>query len=328
MNARERFQRLVRGQQVDRMFYLEEPIRKEVLERWYEEGLSRSVGVENYLDFFGLDRYVYLHLPLRPPRGRLRSAGDFGRLENHYLKRSETFQHPAFWQEEAKRRRHRDFPLGFMGWRGFLQPLFTRNQEWQSLQDVLLALYDFPNLVKSALDLVTACYVEIIELAAEYLDPDFGIISEPIASRSSPVISPSMIDQFLVPCYRKIVDCFHGLEIRPVIFRSWCNVTSLIPLILKAGIDAVWIGQGADLINYQRLRTEHPDLLLIGGLDADALAESPQAIREEVSNKLPNLLKRGRYLPTIDDNPRENVPYRNYQFYRSLLREVCEEAGL
>lgn len=84
MNARERFRRLTRGEPADRMFYLEEPIRKEVLERWCAEGLSRRVTAEDYRDFFGLDCYAYLHLPLQPSRGELRSAGEFRRLEKHY----------------------------------------------------------------------------------------------------------------------------------------------------------------------------------------------------------------------------------------------------
>lgn len=133
-----------------------------------------------------------------------------------------------------------------------------------------------------------------------------------------------MFEEFLLPCYRKIVDCFHGLAIRPVIFRSWCDVVPVIPLVRQADVDGLWIGQSADLADYVGLRHEYPDLLLIGGIDADVLATGHEAIRREVTTKVPNLLRSGRYLPTIDDNPRENVPYSNYRFYRKLLWEVCE----
>jgi hypothetical protein len=62
-------------------------------------------------------------------------------------------------------------------------------------------------------------------------------------------------------------------------------------------------------------------LLLIGGLDSRVLLRGPDEIRAEVMNIVPPLLERGHYLPTIDDNPRENVPYASYLAYRQVLNE-------
>jgi hypothetical protein len=102
------------------------------------------------------------------------------------------------------------------------------------------------------------------------------------------------------------------------------NVAPLIPLVIEAGVDGIWIGQASHLTDYTALRREYPRLLLVGGIDADVLSKNKQAIRAEVTSKVPSLLRAGRYFPTIDDNPRENIPYENYEFYREVLREVCE----
>jgi len=326
MNSRDRFLQVARGQGVDRVPYLEEELRKEVLERWYGEGLSRSVTENNYREFFGLDRYEYIYLDLEPRRGGLRSKEDFKRLEEAYRDDPPEFQTAQFWQGKAREYGQRDFPLGITGWRGFMLPLFTHEREWDSLRDVLLGLYDHPGLVKSALELVAECYIEALRLAFQYLDFDFGVVSEPIASSSGPVISPEMFQEFISPCYRRIIDFFHGCGVDVVIFRSMNNVKPMLPIAVEAGVDGIWVTQSAGIIDYADLRRGYPDLLLMGGLDSNVLAQDESAIRAEVTAKVPPLLASGRYLPSIDDNPRENVPYRNYSFYRRVLREVCEEA--
>ena len=324
MNSRERFLRVARGQKVDRVPYLEEEIREEVLERWYGEGLSRSVTEDNYPEFFGLDRYEYIYLGLEPRRGGLRSKEDFKRLEQAYRNDLPDFRRPQFWQEKAAEYEERDFPLGITGWRGFMLPLFAHEREWDSLRDVLLGLHDHPELVKSALELVADCYIETLRLAFQYLDFDFGVVSEPIASSSGPVISPEMFREFVLPSHKKIVDFFHGCGIDVVIFRSMNNVKPLLPIAVEAGVDGIWVTQSAGIVDYADLRRDYPDLLLIGGLDSHVLAQDEGAIRAEVTTRVPPLLASGRYMPSIDDNARENVPYGNYSFYRRVLREVCE----
>ena len=324
MDSRERFLRTARGRPADRVAYLEEPARSEVLERWYEEGLSRCVTEDNYREFFGLDRYDYIYLPLEPARGTLRSREDFESLEEAYRGDRQDFRRPGFWRDKADQYGSRDFPLGVMAWRGFMLPLFTHRREWESFQDVFLALFDYPEQVKSALGLVADCCVEAMDLALRHLDFDFAVVSEPIASRSGPIISPAAFRELVLPCYRKIIDFLHGRGVDLVVFRSICNVKPILPLVVEAGVDGIWVTQTDGVIDYAELRRDYPDVLLIGGIDATVLAGDRDAIRTEVMAKVPTLLAGGRYLPALDDNPRANVPYQNYSYFNKLLREVCE----
>jgi uroporphyrinogen decarboxylase len=321
MDARERFLRTARGQTVDRVPYLEEVTREEVLARWYEEGLNRTVTEDNYREFFGLDRYESIYPALEPKGGTLRNPDDFRKVEEEYRTGLPDFRQPRFWQEKAAKYRDRDFPLGITGWRGFMLPLFTHEQEWDSLQDALLALYDYPELMKSVLDLVADCFIDTIRLALRYLNFDFGLVSEPIASSAGPVISPNMFREFILPCHRKIVDFFHEIGIDVVIFKSMSNVKALLPLAVESGVDGIWITQMEGTIDYVALRRDYPELLLMGGIDSRVLVEGEDAIRAEVETKVPPLLAQGKYLPSIDDNPRENIPYKNYLAYRHILRE-------
>jgi len=325
MDARERFHRVAGGQAVDRVPYLEEVIRVEVLRRWHREGLSRDVTEENYRRSFGLDKHEYSYLAMQPPfRGSLKSRRDFQRLQDAYRSYLPDFRQPQFWRQKADEHRERDYLLGIMGWRGFMLPLFTHKREWSSLSEVLLALHDHPQEMKDTLELVADCYIGTARLALQHLEFDFSLVSEPIASPTGPVISPAMYREFVLPPVKRIIGFFKERGARPVIYRSLSNANSIIPMAVEAGVDGLWVNQTTRVVDYLALRKTYPDLLLMGGLDSTVLARDEAAIQAEVNAKVPFLLSGGRYLPFLDDNPRENVPYKHYAFYRQALRRACE----
>ena len=321
MNSRERFRGVSRGLKVDRIPLFEEEIREEVLAAWHLQGLNRRVILENYRHFFAVERLEYIYLWFEPRPGALGEEADFRRIEEGYRNDLPEFRCPRYWQEKAHEYASRDFPLGVSGWRGFMLPLFSREREWDSLQDVLLGLYDHPGLVQSALSLVAECHMETIRLALRYLDFDFGVLLEPIASPAGPLISPQMFREFVLPHYRQIVDFFHQNGIGTVLFRSMCDVGPLLPSIVEAGVDGFWIGQVHGVVDYLELRRQYPNLLLVGGIDALALLRDRRAISQEVGRQVPTLLDGGRYLPGLDDRPRENIPYQNYLHFRRALQD-------
>jgi hypothetical protein len=77
-------------------------------------------------------------------------------------------------------------------------------------------------------------------------------------------------------------------------------------------------------MQYPRLRRQFgPDIALIGGIDAAALAGDESSIRGAVTETVPGLLASGRYLPCLDDRPRGNIPLAHYRLYRRLLAEIA-----
>lgn len=314
---------MARGQRTDRMLFLEEEIREEVLEQWRRQGLSRDVDAGNYREFFSIDRMDYLYLDIAPRSGPLRAGADFERIEEGFRSDLPDFRRHSFWDQKAVEYCRRDFPLGVTGWRGFMLPLFAREREWDSLQDVLLALYDHPGRVKSSLAVVAETYRKTISLALEHIEFDFGVILEPIASRSGPIISPEMFREFVLPHHKEMVEFFHSRGVEVVVFKASSNVLPILPSVIESGVDGLWISQTGDEVDYADLRAKYPDTLLIGGIDARILTRDGTAIAEEVQRRVAPLLDKGRYLPGLDDRPRENWPLRGYQAYREALRECC-----
>jgi hypothetical protein len=80
-----------------------------------------------------------------------------------------------------------------------------------------------------------------------------------------------------------------------------------------------------EAMEYQRLRREYgPEIALIGGIDSTALLRGETGVRRAVDETAPPLLSQGRYLPCLDDRPRDNTPFAMYALYRKLLAEIAE----
>jgi len=129
---------------------------------------------------------------------------------------------------------------------------------------------------------------------------------------------------------RRIEQIESDLERHGVTLKVFCttggDLGSLIPPLVDAGINVLWVSNiMSSSMEYARLRRElGPDLGLIGGIDASALTESDDAVRREVGETAPPLLAGGRYIPCLNDRPRENVPFARYALFRELLSELAE----
>lgn len=334
MNSRQRFLAVMKGEKVDEIPFFEEEIREEVLAEWRRQGLDSWVTEENCLDYFGLDRRETISVRFSPVEGGIEGKEDLERVIRHYREHPVEFLQGEFWEEKARHYHGRDFPLGTIGWNGFQLPLFppdpeNEHNEWENLVNLYCQLRDNPEAVKEALSFIADYYISITALACKHLELDFIILSEPIASASGPVISPRDFNEFVVPQYRKLVSAYRRMGIPQIVFRSISNIRPLLPTVIETGFDGIWITQIMNAgIDYVQLGEQYPDMALMGGIESIALLESGASVTEEVRRKAIPLLKRGRWLPALDDNVRVNIPYKRFLKYRRVLLACCAGQGL
>jgi uroporphyrinogen decarboxylase len=65
-----------------------------------------------------------------------------------------------------------------------------------------------------------------------------------------------------------------------------------------------------------------------GNIDKRALAMGKEATKREVMSKVPFLLEKGGYFPSVDHLVPPDVPFENYCYYINLLREIAGMAKL
>jgi uroporphyrinogen decarboxylase len=102
------------------------------------------------------------------------------------------------------------------------------------------------------------------------------------------------------------------------------NLNELIPLWLESGINYVnplEVAAGNDAV---AIRKKYGKALILSGtIDKRALAKGEEATREEVMSKVPFLLERGGYFPSVDHSVPPDVTFENYCYYINLIRDVA-----
>jgi len=330
MNARERFLETLRFGEPDRVPHYDQSVREDTLERWHREGLPRDVSVEEFFELdhwelFGPREDVSLNLYRIPEfEGELKTRPDFERLKQSYDPTTPE-RYPTDWDQHARRWQDRDYPVGITAWRGFFQSLAVG--DWQSLLNLLYMIHDAPGLLTEMVEFLADFILVVIERALSEVEFDYAILDEPIASHHAPVIAPASFHRFVIPAYRRIVNCLRAAGIEVIIFDTHGAVKPLIPLCLEAGVNALWCGAArASGVSYVELREEFGrDLLLIGGLDERVLEQDRRAIEEEILSQVPPLLEQGGYVPLVDGRVRSWVPFENYVYYREWIRKLSQE---
>jgi hypothetical protein len=324
MTQKERFMGTMLGTGADRFpFYDLEPD-EETLERWHREGLPQGTSAADYFHLephcsvgLMLRSYPYFHKAediLTDPYSfdRYYNPDEPSRYARNFVQRAENLA-----------RQGRVIYVDASGG-GLLQMLGVG--DWPSLVAASLALVDSPRMVEALVDRTTDFYCVCLERVLSQVKVDYAALYEPIAANTGPVISPAMFERFAMPGYRKVLGLLNRYEVPLRIFcTTGGDLGSLLPLVIEAGINGLWISsiRSANM-QYPRLRHEYgPEIALIGGIDATALARDEPAVRRAVEETALPLLEGGRYLPCLDDRPRGNISFARYELFRRILAEIA-----
>lgn len=200
--------------------------------------------------------------------------------------------------------------------------LFGWIRNWMGFEGVTVMLYDDPGLVEEIVEHIAAFVLRVVERAVREVDFDFGSMWEDMCFNHGPIISPAMFERYLVPRYRRITDFLkqHGAEV--VYVDCDGNINELVPLWLKGGVNTMFpveVGGGSDP---RAIRERYGDRVrLMGGVDKHALIAGRKAILAELKRVEP-LAQMGGYIPHVDHRVPPDVTYENYLYYLDAKRDL------
>jgi len=320
MNAQQRFIQALSYQSTDRVPYLDEGIREEVLDEWYTQGLPRN---ENLDELFHYDPREEIDPDLEPrpyPRRWPRTLSDLGWFSRR-LNPAGRSRLPKGWVKKVKAWQNRDYPLILRVHQGFFLTLGVG--DWRRFYDVIYLTKDQPKLVGGMMMAQGEFAARLAERILGEAKVEAVLFSEPIGGNNGPIISPRMYRDFMLASYRPMMEVFRRFQVPLVIMRTYANPRPLLPGMFELGANCLWACETPPgEMDYLELRKEFGrGLRLIGGIDSDALRIGKEAIRKELA-KVPELLSQGGYIPLLDGRVRADVPYENYVDYRRLLEEI------
>lgn len=361
MTHRERFDRLFRGEAVDRapfVDYMGPCNYPSCLPRWKTEGLNKDADIEEVRRILGFDYVRGIYLPAVPlffpefEQETLRREGDKRYSRNRWggieiqqdgsefmpLTLKGAVKDRESWERVRDRLGRKDIASRFS--RDFDErcrraaegdlPIYAGDlpmgffgalREIFGFNELMYAFYDEREIVKEVLDALCDLWIELVAHIQARVKLDYFFIWEDMCSKSGPLISPGMFREFLLPRYRRFTHAIRAGGCGHIIVDSDGDERPLIPLWLEGGVDIVFPFESQFGLDIREVRDQYPELGIIGGVNKRALEFDRHEMDKELA-KVPYMLESGRYIPCCDHGVTNQVSWDNYRYFYERLREL------
>ncbi len=190
-------------------------------------------------------------------------------------------------------------------------------------ENLCIACYDEPELIKDILDTIGDTAVKIIERTSDIVTIDNLFIHEDMAGKSGPLMGPIQIDEFLAPYYKQCWDCASAYGTKLFSQDSDGNIMAVIDSFLKCGVNIFYPFEPAAGMDMVEARAKYGKAFAVkGGLDKLALREDKATIRKELEYKLGKSMLKGGTAFALDHRIPNGVSIENYRYYVELAREM------
>ena len=307
-------------------FDMDEPLLNVPLERWFvppfEEEVLEDHGdwvlrrtKEGMVERNRKDRTGFPHWV----QGAVANREDWERIKGERLRPTLEGRLPQEWPSLVKEFRGRSYPL-YIGQHP--AGLYGGTRLLLGQEQVLTAFYDHPTLVHDIMDYLTDFYISLYDQVLQQVEVDAAFIWEDLCYKNGPLISPEMFREFMLPNCKKLTGCLrdHGIEV--IMVDTDGDARRLIPLLMEGGVNMlspVEANAGMDVVE---LSESFPELRLLGGIDKLKIAAGREAIDEELQRKIPIMLDRGGYIPTVDHGVPPGISWEDFKYYREKLNTM------
>ncbi len=358
MNARERYRAVTHFEKPDRPFLTGWGIWPETAARWRNEGwdgrpleeifprdpvlgipvsagpwppfrkrtIEETAEIILYVDHEGIVKREFkgdLGWSSMPQfvRFPVETERDFDRLARTKLSPNLGKRLPKDWNTKIKEWRNRAVPIMYFmdRWGGFFGPL----RNLVGVKRLCRAFYEEPDFLEKMMDQRVELILAILERVLADVDIDAFGFWEDMAYKNGPLLSPRMFEEFMVPRYRIVCDYLRERDVDLICVDSDGDVNSLIPLWLKAGLNAIWPLEVQASMDVRWLREAYGKrLVMFGGIDKRALAKGKTAIEAEVDRVWP-VVGTGGYIPHTDHSIPPDVSWENFGHYSTYMAARC-----
>jgi len=160
---------------------------------------------------------------------------------------------------------------------------FWQMREWLGFEGLCIAFMDEPGLVAEMADFWRGFGLAVIETAAAQIPIDSIFISEDMAFKAHPMISPALAREYLLPVYIDWIKAARKHGVQLIDMDSDGYIDDLIPLWIEAGFDVcdpIEVAAHNDIALYRRKYGE--SIAYTGGIDKRAIAAGGEVMRAEV----------------------------------------------
>lgn len=221
---------------------------------------------------------------------------------------------------EALKQRHpddRDYPLGVN-----CGSMIGKIRDMLTFEGLAYAGFDYPDMVE---DMVETC-CQLVEHSLDQLLPhfDFDFASgwEDICFKNGPIVSVDFFRDVVMPRYKRISKRLHAHGIKLWFVDCDGDVRPILRYMLEGGINCLFPFEVNGCAHPAELLAEYgKDLRIMGGFDKIEMAKGPAAIDAYMKTLAP-LVERGGYIPFCDHRCPPNVKPEYYLYYLDLKEKM------
>jgi len=273
---------------------------------------SRGITVRNRRD--GASMPEFLAHPVRTTADWERYKAE--RLQPRFAERL------ARVDEFAQQAAVTDAPVQFGS---FPWGVFGTARDLLGVEGLLFAFYDAPDLVRDIMNTHVDLWLALLERVVRRVHVDHVHIWEDMSGRQGSLISPAMVESFMMPCYDRIAERARGLGVEFVSVDTDGDCSELVAVMTGHGVNAFFpfeVQAGNDILQY---RKRYPGLAILGGLDKRCLAGSRADVDRELA-RAAEMIRYSRYIPGFDHLIPPDAAWANYRYAVEGLQEICGKA--
>jgi len=200
--------------------------------------------------------------------------------------------------------------------------VFGNLRQLMGAEGALICFHTDPQLVHDIMEHLTTLSLAVWEKAAAEVQIDRLNIWEDMAGKQGSLISPRMVEEFMMPQYDRIAAFARKVGTRIISVDTDGDCRELVPIMMKHGVNLIFpfeVQAGNDIRQY---RQQYPALGIIGGLNKYALAKTKADIDREIA-KAAWMVESGRYIPSFDHAIPPDVPWENFCYAAEEIKKIC-----
>ena len=354
MNARERFQRIMRYEPVDRLpVILLEPFEGYGVEQWKKQGFLPEDRWPD--EFLGIDviRKLPVGLSPLPPfeqtvlweddayyvdidwmGGKVRRDKSapgmyYGYLEHPVKNLKDWEQYKDRFRAETAGRvpenidaicdelNAAEVPVSY----DFFPFFFRLGFYALGMEPFMTAFYDQPELIHAMFSYWSDFALETLRPVLSKVKLDYVTIAEDLAYKDCTHISPRIYEEFWLPYQQPIIEELQRHDIPLISMWSAGDLNPLLPMMMANGFNSTWPLEGPSMDPYVLRERYGKDLRLAGAISKQTLINGPAAIDKELERLMP-IIAEGGFIPAPDDCIPPEVPFDTFRHYMEAVRAI------
>jgi len=291
------------------------------IKRWEGEGLPAGLNQWELFNYFGLDKFRQ-----RWVSPRRRACPDLSGiiLDGKNYDELKEYLYPYDYipavideikaENEAYDKGEFAFWYTIEGFFWFPRTLF-------GIERHLFAFYDCPKLYHRICRDLTDFNKALIEGINSVSSPEFMTFAEDMSYNLGPMLSKDFFYEFIAPYYRELIPSIKKAGTK-VFVDTDGDVTSMLPWLQSAGVEGVLPLERQAGVDINKIKFEHPALLMLGGFDKTVMHKGDKAIRAEFERLRP-AVSAGGYIMSVDHQTPPEVSLEDYRLYLEIYKEYA-----